>query len=55
MISPPVCTNKKCSDYMVFKKGSIIKTTNSKNKYVCEKCKKEFEWSMLKKKYGITY
>ena len=55
MISGPVCQNNKCQSFNVFKKDSVIKVPGSINRYLCKKCNKEFEWSMPKKKYGITY
>ena len=55
MLSGPLCQNNRCKYFQQYTKDSIIKLTKSKNKYVCKECKKEFEWSMPKKKYGIIY
>lgn len=55
MISPPSCQNKECKSYMKYKRDSLIKIINSKNKYICNECKKKFSWSMPKAPKGIIF
>jgi len=37
---------------MIYKPDSLIKVSNSKNRYLCKDCKKEFKWSMPKAPKG---
>lgn len=46
MISPPICQNKKCTQFDKFEKDSIKKVVSKKNTYICKICLQEFKWSM---------
>lgn len=49
MIVPPSCKNSKCKNFNLTTMENIIKIKDTKNKYKCTICKKEFTWTMPKK------
>ena len=56
MIEPPVCKNPNCEYFNKWSGNKIIvKIKDSKDKYVCKKCNKEFVWSIPKPKDGIIF
>jgi len=56
MIEPPVCQNPKCEDFdKCSETNKIVKIKETKNKYFCKKCNKEFVWSMPRSKKGVIY
>ncbi len=56
MIKPPVCKNPSCEYFNKWSGNNIIvKIKDTKDKYVCKKCNKEFVWSMPKPKDGIIF
>ena len=55
MIVPPSCKNSKCKNFNLTTMENIIKIKDTKNKYKCTICKKEFTWTMPKKIKGIVY
>ena len=56
MIESPVCKNPNCEYFNKWSGNKIIvKIKDSKDKYVCKKCNKEFVWSIPKPKDGIIF
>ncbi len=56
MIEPPVCKNPNCEYFNKWSRNdTVAKVKETKDKYVCKKCNKEFFWSMPKPKDGAIY
>ena len=56
MIEPPICKNPNCEDFNKWSKNNkVVKIKETKDRYICKKCNKEFTWSMPKPKEGIIY
>ena len=56
MIEPPVCKNPNCEYFNKWSGNKIIvKIKDTKDKYVCKKCNKEFVLSIPKPKDGIIF
>ena len=56
MIEPPICKNPNCEDFNKWSQNNkVVKIKETKDRYICKKCNKEFKWSMPKPKEGIIY
>ena len=56
MIEPPICKNPNCEDFNKWSQNNkVVKIKETKDRYICKKCNKEFTWSMPKPKEGVIY